>query len=123
MMMVITGLLVVDGVDQGRDTGVEKGRIADDRHVVLGTAGFDCPMRYGDACSHAAAGMDGAERWDEPQGVAADIAVHRHFELIQHIEYPTVRAARAKHGWAGWQRSHFDLGQRHMGGDWEQTGM
>ena len=101
------GALVVDGVDQGRDAGVEEGRISDDRHVVLGTAGFDRPVRYGDAGAHAAAGMDGAERWDETEGVAADIAVDRHFELVQHIEYPPVRAARAEHGWAGRQRSHF----------------
>ena len=106
---------VVHRVDQCRDTGVEEGRIADDCHVPLGAAGFDCPVRHRNACPHAPAGMDGTERWDEPQCVTADIAIHRHFEFVQHVERPAVRATRAEYWWAGRQRSNIHLWQRDMG--------
>ena len=57
---------VIDRVDQGRDAGMEEGGITNHRHMLLGAASFDRPMRHGDARPHASAGMNGAERWDEP---------------------------------------------------------
>ncbi len=77
---------VIHCVEQGWDSGMEEGGITNHRHMFLGAARFNCPMRYGNPGPHTSAGMNGAEGWDEPQGVTADISVHRHFELVEDIE-------------------------------------
>ena len=60
---------------------------------------------------------------EQTQGVAADIAVDRHFELVEHVKGTAVGTARAKDGWAGRQRARIDIRQGDMGGGGEQAGL
>jgi hypothetical protein len=87
--------IVVGHVQERGHTGMEKRRVADNRHVLLPDASLAHAMSYPDAGSHATAGMQRRQRRQKAQRVAANIPVDHQPEFVRDGKDAAMRTAWA----------------------------
>ena len=90
--------LVVDGVDERRDSGVEEGRVADDADRGLAPERLVEAGHHADARAHAEAAVEREQRRQRAERVAADVAHRREAALAQRGVDGAVGAAGTEHG-------------------------
>ena len=92
--------LVIGDIGQPRHTGVHKRRIADDRDgfvfALLAERLVESVDRT-DRRAHTERGLNGGQRRDGSQRIAANVAQYRAFVLFERVEQAPVRTARAHH--------------------------
>ena len=89
--------LVVDRVDERRNSGMQEGRIADGGDHRLGFAGLGHADGVADRGAHRHGRVHAAQRIEAGQGVAADIAGDARAGRAHRHEARGVRAAGAQH--------------------------
>ena len=90
---------VIFHVDEAGDSRMEEGGIPDDRHHIFRkilAPGHFHAVSHGDGTTHAERRIHSGKRRQRPQGIAADIAAHRLFQLVKHIEHRPVGTSRAE---------------------------